>query len=160
MCFDLSPKDAEVGQSIEALWAMMQERAQQGAAAKQAGNAIPDFAPVIVFVQEPSRLVELVMDMARIHLVSMITRLTPAYHMYFVVVEHQFNMTAMMQGKCLGLLFPVTCGVLLSADKSAHILFTDAVEFSGNTRAPRGYFVNREQASLGVVIDLPQEGDK
>lgn len=131
-----------------------------GVEAKRAGNDVPNFVPVIAFVHEPSRLVETVMETVRVHLVSMITRLTPAYHIYFVVVEHQLNMSAMMQGKCLGLLFPVTCGVLLSADKSAHILFTDAVEFSGNTRAPRGYFVNCEQASLGVVIDLPQEGDK
>ena len=83
----------------------------------------------------------------------MITKLTPAYHMYFVISEKQRNINSLIQGKCLGLLFPVTDGMLFSTDKGAYVLFEDTVEFNTTARSPYGYIIQNKNVEVVKIIE-------
>ncbi len=149
--YELNGEVAVVSDKIESLWDIMKERGKEGMAAKEAGKPIPDFAPILVVVDAPVEITEQMDENTRAHLVSMIIKLTPAYHMYFVVCENQNNVPELMQGKCLSLLFPVKDGLLLSSDRSTHVLFDESIEFQSSVRPPYGYII-RNGKSVAVKI--------
>ncbi len=149
----LDMEHEDISEKIASLWDIMQGRAKEGVAAKDAGLPIPDFTPILILVDSPSEITESVDEITRVHLVSMITKLTPAYHMYFVISEKQKNVTSLIQGKCLGLLFPVTDGMLFSTDRGTHVLFDDSVEFKTTARSPYGYIVQNKNVEVVKIIE-------
>lgn len=151
--YELSAGEENVSGQIENLWTVMQERAKEGIAAKEAGKAVPDFAPVLIMIDSPVGITDQVDEAARVHFVSMITKLTPAYHMYFLICENQKNVTELIQGKCLGLLFPVVDGILLSSDKGSHILFDESIEFKSSVRYPYGYIIQDKNVIAAKIME-------
>ena len=149
----LNNDNENVSNRVDELWAEMQERARLGVAAKDEGLPIPNYDPILILVDNPSEITEAVDEITRVHLVSMITKLTPAYHMYFVISENQRNINSLIQGKCLGLLFPVTDGMLFSTDKGAHVLFDDTVEFRTTARSPYGYIIQNKNVDVVKIIE-------
>ena len=149
----LNMENQDISDKVASLWSEMQDRAKEGVAAKDAGLPIPDFAPILIFVDKPSEITEAVDEITRVHLVSMITKLTPAYHMYFVISEKQKNVTSLIQGKCLGLLFPVSDGMLFSTDRGTHVLFDDSIEFKITARSPYGYVIQNNNVEVVKIIE-------
>ena len=150
---ELNAEDENITGIISSLWDMMQKRAKEGVAAKEAGRGLPDFPRIVIFVYYPTRITDLVDETSRIHLVAMISKLSLGYHMHFVIIENQKNIIELIQGKCLGLLYPVIDGVLLSTDKSAYILFHEDISFDATPRSPYGYVVQNKDAKM-VKIEL------
>lgn len=144
----LNADNENVSDKVNELWIEMQERAKKGVSAKSEGLPIPDYDPILILVDDPSEITETVDEITRVHLISMITKLTPAYHMYFVISEKQRNINSLIQGKCLGLLFPVIDGMLFSTDRGAHVLFDDTVEFKTNARSPYGYIIQNKNVEV------------
>ena len=150
---ELNAEDENITGIISSLWDMMQKRAKEGVAAKEAGRGLPDFPRIVIFVYYPTRITDLVDETSRIHLVAMISKLSLGYHMHFVIIENQKNIIELIQGKCLGLLYPVIDGFLLSTDKSAYILFHEDISFDATPRSPYGYVVQNKDAKM-VKIEL------
>lgn len=149
----LNADNENVSDKVDELWSEMQERGRQGVATKNAGLPIPDYDSILILVDNPSEITETADEITRVHLVSMITKLTPAYHMYFVISENQKNINSLIQGKCLGLLFPVADGMLFSTDKGVHVLFDDTVEFKTTARSPYGYIVQNKNVDVVKITE-------
>ena len=151
--YKLSGDIEQISEKIEYLWDVMQERAREGILAKESGKAVPYYDPIIILVDSPVYITEHVDELVRVHLVGMITKLTPAYHMFFVICENQKNLTELITGKCLGLLFPVADGLLLASDRSTYILFDEAVQFDNTVRAPYGYVIQGKAAEIVKIAE-------
>lgn len=143
--------------SVQELWALMKQRSDAGQAAKKAGQPIPVFDPVVVLVQEPSRITDAAAEADRSRLVALIRNLTPAYRIYFVLVAHQHSLWDMAQAKCLGGLFPVNRGIILDGDRSARTLFAEETCFEGTPAVPFGYVVENGIARLIEFPVHPEE---
>jgi hypothetical protein len=115
------------------------------------------FDPVVVLVQEPSRITDAAAEADRSRLVALIRNLTPAYRIYFVLVAHQHSLWDMAQAKCLGGLFPVNRGIILDGDRSARTLFAEETCFEGTPAVPFGYVVENGIARLIEFPVHPEE---
>lgn len=148
--YRLDVDSENLAEQVEDLWSVMKERASQGMEAKNTGIPVPDFDPIVVIVENPTAITDTVEEDVRIHLVALITKLTPTYHIYFVICEQQNHLTELVQGKCLGLLFPVADGFVFTNNKSVQILFEDSIELKNAVRPPYGYVIDNK------VVDIVQ----
>lgn len=141
-------------EQIENLWDEMLERSRIGGAEKQAGRPVPDFEPIVILVHEPSAITDILPEMQRVHMCSMIQKLTPAYHIFFIIFENMKNFNILTQQKCLSGAIPFSQGIALTADATAHVLFEEEVDFSGNARTPYGFLVQNGNAVLGEINEV------
>lgn len=139
---------------VNELWDLMKRRSAAGLAARQAGQEMPEFPPVLVLVKEPSLITDAAAEADRVRLVAMIRQLTRAYRIWFVLDVRESCLAQLIQEKCLNKLFPVDRGILLTARQGARILFTEGTDFSGRADAPYGYIIDAGSARLGEICEI------
>ena len=140
--------------AVEELWTLMKQRAAEGQAARQRGQEIPRFPPVLVILREPSRITDAAADGDRARLVGMIRQLTPAYRIWFVLYAATESMTGLMQEKCLKGLLPLERGILMATDRGARLLFWEDIEFSSRVGIMEGLIIEQGTARTGVFAEL------
>lgn len=150
----LGSDPARITAAVDELWDLMKRRGAAGMAAKQAGQPMPQFPPVLVMVEEPGMVTDVAAEADRVRLVAMIRQLTPAYRIWFVLDVNHCHLTQLVQERCLNRLFPLDRGILLTAQKGARILFPEETVFSGRADIPYGYIIGGGSARLAEMNEI------
>lgn len=120
-------------QEISGLWQEMLRRANLGKEALAQNMPVPDFPHLVYIIDPVSTVMEWLDDESRKKLIAMISGLSPAYHIHFILLDQVDHVGALLSTTFLKQAVPFRQGLLLTDSPMADILFAPTPESNVGT---------------------------